>query len=109
MRVIVIEDDSDAAAFVKRVLSEAGHAVDICGDGESGLNQARGGDYDALVVDRMLPGMDGLKLLKSYRDSGGRAPALFLSALGEVDHRVEGLQAGGDDYLVKPYAPSELY
>ena len=108
MRVIVIEDDSDAAAFVKRVLSEAGHAVDVCGDGESGLNQARTGDYDALVVDRMLPGMDGLKLLKSYRDGGGRAPALFLSALGEVDHRVEGLQAGGDDYLVKPYAPSEL-
>ena len=72
MRVIVIEDDSDAAAFVKRVLSEAGHAVDVCGDGESGLNQARTGDYDALVVDRMLPGMDGLKLLKSYRDGGGR-------------------------------------
>jgi two-component system OmpR family response regulator len=108
MRVIVIEDDADAASFVKRVLSEAGHAVDICGDGESGLDQARSGNYDALVVDRMLPGMDGLKLLKSYRDGGGRAPALFLSALGEVDHRVEGLQAGGDDYLVKPYAPSEL-
>jgi two-component system, OmpR family, response regulator len=108
MRVIVIEDDTDAAAFVKRVLNEAGHAVDICADGESGLNQARTGEYDALVVDRMLPGMDGLKLLKSYRDGGGRAPALFLSALGEVDHRVEGLQAGGDDYLVKPYAPSEL-
>ena len=90
------------------MLGEAGHTVDVCGDGESGLNQARSGDYDALVVDRMLPGMDGLKLLKSYRDGGGRAPALFLSALGEVDHRVEGLQAGGDDYLVKPYAPSEL-
>lgn len=108
MRVLVIEDDADAAAFVKRVLSEAGHAVDHSGDGESGLSRARSGDYDALVVDRMLPGMDGLKLLKSYRDAGGRAPALFLSALGEVDHRVEGLQAGGDDYLVKPYAPSEL-
>ncbi len=108
MRVIVIEDDADAAAFVKRVLSEAGHAVDVCGDGETGLNQARTGDYDALVVDRMLPGMDGVKLLRSYRDAGGRAPALFLSALGEVDHRVEGLQAGGDDYLVKPYAPQEL-
>jgi two-component system OmpR family response regulator len=108
MRVLVIEDDSDAAEFVKRVLSDAGHAVDVRGDGDSGLDQARGGDYDALVVDRMLPGMDGLKLLKTYRDGGGRAPALFLSALGEVDHRVEGLQAGGDDYLVKPYAPSEL-
>jgi len=108
MRVLVIEDDGDAAAFVKRVLSEAGHFVDVTGDGESGLSKAREGDYDALVVDRMLPGMDGLKLLKGYRDAGGRAPALFLSALGEVDHRVEGLQAGGDDYLVKPYAPSEL-
>jgi two-component system OmpR family response regulator len=108
MRVLVIEDDADAAAFVQRVLSDAGHSVDVRGDGEAGLNQARGGEYDALVVDRMLPGMDGVKLLRSYRDSGGRAPALFLSALGEVDHRVEGLQAGGDDYLVKPYAPSEL-
>lgn len=108
MKVIVIEDDADAAAFVKRVLGEAGHSVDVCGDGESGLSQARTGDYDALVVDRMLPGIDGLELLKRYRDAGGRAPALFLSALGEVDHRVEGLQAGGDDYLVKPYAPSEL-
>ncbi|MBI1360909.1 MAG: response regulator [Alphaproteobacteria bacterium] len=108
MRVLVIEDDADAAAFVKRVLSDAGHSVDVRGDGEAGLNSARGGEYDALVVDRMLPGMDGVKLLRSYRDGGGRAPALFLSALGEVDHRVEGLQAGGDDYLVKPYAPSEL-
>jgi two-component system OmpR family response regulator len=108
MQVLVIEDDADAAAFVKGVLTEAGHAVDVCGDGESGLNKARATEYDALVVDRMLPNMDGLKLLKSYRDGGGRAPALFLSALGEVDHRVEGLQAGGDDYLVKPYAPSEL-
>lgn len=108
MKVIVIEDDASAAAFVRQVLGEAGHVVDVCGDGESGLNQARSGDYDALVVDRMLPGMDGLQLVKRYRDAGGRAPALFLSALGEVDHRVEGLQAGGDDYLVKPYAPSEL-
>jgi len=108
MKVLVIEDDADAAAFVRGVLSEAGHFVDVCGDGDSGLKQARGGDYDALVVDRMLPGLDGIKLVKGYRDAGGRAPALFLSALGEVDHRVEGLQAGGDDYLTKPYAPSEL-
>jgi two-component system OmpR family response regulator len=108
MRVIVIEDDADAAAFVKGVLSEAGHRLMCAATESQGLNKARTGDYDALVVDRMLPGMDGLKLLKSYRDAGGRAPALFLSALGEVDHRVEGLQAGGDDYLVKPYAPSEL-
>jgi two-component system OmpR family response regulator len=108
MKVLVIEDDADAAAFVKGVLSEAGHFVDVCGDGETGLKQARGEEYDALVVDRMLPGLDGIRLVKGYRDAGGRAPALFLSALGEVDHRVEGLQAGGDDYLTKPYAPSEL-
>lgn len=108
MKVLLIEDDSTAAAFVKGVLSDAGHFVDVCGDGEAGLKQAKGGDYDALVVDRMLPGLDGLRVVKGYRDSGGRAPALFLSALGEVDHRVEGLQAGGDDYLTKPYAPSEL-
>ncbi|MEY2757963.1 MAG: hypothetical protein RIR33_1741 [Pseudomonadota bacterium] len=108
MKVLVIEDDAAAAAFVRGVLSEAGHFVDVCGDGDSGLKQAKGGEYDAIVVDRMLPGLDGIQLMKGYRDSGGRAPALFLSALGEVDHRVEGLQAGGDDYLVKPYAPSEL-
>ncbi|MEZ5937583.1 MAG: response regulator transcription factor [Hyphomonadaceae bacterium] len=108
MRVLVIEDDADAAAFVQRVLQEAGHDADHAADGDAGLNKARTGEYDALVVDRMLPQMDGLTLLKTYRDAGGRAPALFLSALGEVDHRVEGLQAGGDDYLVKPYAPSEL-
>ena len=108
MRVLVIEDDRDAAAFVKKVLSEAGHVVDIEMDGEAGLSQAQTADYDALVVDRMLPKLNGIEILKTYRDGGGSAPALFLSALGEVDHRVEGLQAGGDDYLCKPYAPSEL-
>ncbi|MEM6627240.1 MAG: response regulator transcription factor [Pseudomonadota bacterium] len=108
MRVLVIEDDNDAASFVHKVLTEAGHAVDVEGNGESGLDQAQSTDYDALVVDRMLPGLDGVSLLRSYRDGGGRTPALFLSALGDVDHRVEGLTAGGDDYLSKPYAPSEL-
>jgi two-component system OmpR family response regulator len=108
MRVLVIEDDADAAAFVQRVLTDAGHETDVVSEGDKGLKSAREGDYDALVVDRMLPNMDGISLLRAYREGGGRAPALFLSALGEVDHRVEGLQAGGDDYLVKPYAPSEL-
>jgi two-component system, OmpR family, response regulator len=108
MRVLVIEDDVVAAEFMQRILADAGHEVEVCNDGDSGLNRARATEYDALVLDRMLPGLDGLQLIRAYRDGGGRAPALFLSALGEVDHRVEGLQAGGDDYLAKPYAPSEL-
>lgn len=108
MRVLVIEDDLDAAAFVSKVLTEAGHNVDIQHDGEGGLNQALAEDYDVLVVDRMLPKLNGIEILKSYRGNDGKAPALFLSALGEVDHKVEGLQAGGDDYLPKPYAPDEL-
>lgn len=108
MRVLVIEDDLDAAAFVRKVLSEAGHTVDVENDGEAGLNKASDEEYDALVVDRMLPRLNGIEVLKTYREKGGHAPALFLSALGEVDHRVEGLKAGGDDYLCKPYAPSEL-
>ena len=108
MRVLVIEDDVDAAVFVRKVLTEAGHNVDVQNDGESGLAQALSSDYDVLVVDRMMPKLNGIEVLKSYRVRDGKAPALFLSALGEVDHRVEGLQAGGDDYLTKPYAPSEL-
>ena len=108
MRVLVIEDDAEAAAFVSKGLREAGHVVDHALDGESGLNMASAGDYDAYVVDRMLPKMDGLALLSRRRDEGDETPALFLSALGEVDDRVSGLQAGGDDYLVKPYAFSEL-
>ncbi len=108
MRVLVIEDDAEAAAFVSKGLREAGHVVDHALDGESGLNMAAAGDYDAYVVDRMLPKLDGLTLLSRRRDEGDETPALFLSALGEVDDRVSGLQAGGDDYLVKPYAFSEL-
>ncbi len=108
MRVLVIEDDKDTAAFISRVLEDAGHAVDLAHDGDSGLVLARSEVYDALVVDRMLPETDGLSLVRDYRDGGGAAPALFLSALGDVDHRVEGLKAGADDYLAKPFAPSEL-
>ena len=108
MRVLVIEDDLDAADFVRKVLTEAEHSVDIRYDGAEGLQQALSEDYDVLVVDRMLPSMDGVDIVKNYRGSEGKAPALFLSALGEVDHKVEGFQAGGDDYLPKPYAPSEL-
>ena len=108
MRVLVIEDDGEAAAYLAKGLREAGHVVDHALDGESGLNMASVGDYDAYVIDRMLPKMDGLSVLTRRRDEGDETPALFLSALGEVDDRVKGLQAGGDDYLVKPYAFSEL-
>lgn len=108
MRILVIEDDADAAAFLVKGLREAGHAVDHVLDGATGLTMAESGGYDAYVIDRMLPEMDGLTVLERRRADGDETPALFLSALGEVDDRVAGLQAGGDDYLVKPYAFSEL-
>ena len=99
MRILLIEDDAEAAAFAAKGLREAGHVVDHALDGETGHKMASAGDYDAYVVDRMLPKMDGLVLLSRRRDEGDETPALFLSALGEVDDRVSGLQAGGDDYL----------
>ena len=108
MRILLVEDDAEAAAYAAKGLREAGHVVDHALDGESGLNMAGAGDYDAYVIDRMLPKMDGLSLLSNRRGDGDLTPALFLSALGEVDDRVSGLQAGGDDYLVKPYAFQEL-
>ena len=108
MRVLVIEDDAEMASFIEKVLMEAGHSVDRAMDGERGLELARATDFDALVVDRMLPEKDGLTLLKEYREAGGTTPALFLSALGDVQNRVQGLKAGADDYLSKPFAPSEL-
>lgn len=108
MHILVIEDDTEMADFVSRVLKEAGHTVDTVHDGEAGLSMARSMDVDLLVVDRMLPKKNGLDLVREFRQSGGSAPALFLSALGDVDHRVEGLKAGGDDYLTKPFAQSEL-
>ncbi len=108
MRILLIEDDAEAAAYAAKGLREAGHVVDHALDGESGLNMAGVGGYDAYIIDRMLPKTDGLSLLASRRDHGDETPALFLSALGEVDDRVSGLNAGGDDYLVKPYAMQEL-
>ena len=108
MRILVIEDDPEAAAILSKNLRDAGHVVDHALDGEVGLNMAGAGDYDALIIDRMLPKMDGITLLTRRREEGDETPALFLSALGEVDDRVKGFKAGGDDYLVKPYAFSEL-
>ncbi len=108
MRVLVIEDDRDAAAFMAKGLRESGHVVDLAHDGRDGLVMAAGNEYDVLVVDRMLPGLDGLSLVKTLRATGNTTPVLFLSALGEVDDRVKGLRAGGDDYLAKPYAFTEL-
>lgn len=107
MRILVIEDDVEAAAYMVKGLSEHGHEADHVEDAESGIDMASGG-YDVIVLDRMLPGMDGLSAAESLRDKGDSTPILFLSALGEVDDRVQGLRAGGDDYLVKPYAFAEL-
>ena len=108
MKILVIEDDQHTANFVCRGLSEKQHTVDHAKDGKEGLFMALENKYDIMIVDRMLPHMDGLSVIKSMRAAGRESPALILSALGEVDDRVTGLRAGGDDYLVKPFAFSEL-
>lgn len=108
MNVLVIEDDQENATYIKEILEDEGHAVNVVHDGDRGLALARSGNFDAMVVDRMLPEKDGLTLVQEYRQSGGRSPALFLSALSNTDHKVEGLNAGGDDYLAKPFEASEL-
>ncbi|MCB2107670.1 MAG: response regulator transcription factor [Rhodobacteraceae bacterium] len=108
MRILVIEDDREAADYVCKGLRESGYAVDHAADGKDGLFLALSEPYDAMIVDRMLPGPDGLTIVESVRKSGIGTPVLFLSALGEVDDRIAGLKAGGDDYLAKPYSFSEL-
>ena len=108
MRILIIEDDPDTASYIKRGVEEAGHVADHAGDGKEGLLMATTEQYDILVVDRMLPEMDGLTLVKTIRASGNTTPVLILSALGEVDDRVQGLKSGADDYLTKPFAFSEL-
>ncbi len=108
MRVLVIDDDRETAQFLQKSLKENGHTADVAADGEAGLALAGDNVYDVLIVDRMLPKLDGLSVIKSLRGDGNRTPVLILSALGEVDDRVRGLRAGGDDYLTKPYAYSEL-
>lgn len=108
MKILVIEDDREAADYLKKALAEAGHNAHVAFDGEAGFALASEGDFDVLVVDRMLPRRDGLSVIAELRARGIGTPVLILSALGEVDDRVTGLRAGGDDYLTKPYAFTEL-
>ncbi|MPY70004.1 MAG: response regulator [Alphaproteobacteria bacterium] len=108
MRVLIVEDDADVVRYMVKGLRESGMVADHAVDGEDGLRMATTGSYDVIVVDRMLPGLDGLELVRRLRAGGMATPVLFLSALGKVDDRVAGLRAGGDDYLVKPFAFSEL-
>lgn len=108
MHLLLIEDDRDAAGYLVRALTEAGYQVDHAADGRDGLFHATERDYDGIIADRMLPHLDGLTVIEVLRKQGNRTPVLILSALGSVDHRVEGLRAGGDDYLTKPFALSEL-
>ncbi|HVJ52256.1 MAG TPA: response regulator transcription factor [Aliidongia sp.] len=108
MKLLVIEDDREAAAFLVKGLKESGHTVDHAGDGRQGMFLATSERFDAMIIDRMLPGMDGLAIIAALRASDNQTPVLILSALDAVDDRVRGLKAGGDDYLAKPYAFSEL-
>jgi two-component system OmpR family response regulator len=108
MRILIVEDDREAAEYLRKALREAGHMAELAKDGEEGLSLALDGEFDVLVVDRMLPRRDGLSVISDLRARGDTTPVLILSALGQVDDRVTGLRAGGDDYLAKPYAFSEL-
>jgi two-component system OmpR family response regulator len=108
MRLLIIEDDRDAADYLVKAFREVGHVADQAGDGEEGLQLALDGEYDVLIVDRMLPKRDGLSVIGALRTKSLETPVLILSALGQVDDRVKGLRTGGDDYLAKPYAFSEL-
>ncbi|WP_108663493.1 response regulator transcription factor [Acuticoccus kandeliae] len=108
MNILLVEDDDRVAAHITKGLGDAGHAVDVATDGEDGLARILKGSHDAVILDRMLPKMDGISVLRAMRDAGKATPVIVLSALGEVDDRVNGLKAGGDDYLVKPFALSEL-
>jgi two-component system OmpR family response regulator len=108
MHLLAIEDDAEAAAFLAKGLRESGYTVDLATDGRDGLFQATEEKYDLLIVDRQLPHLDGLSIVQLLRNNGNRVPVLVLSALGSVDERIEGLRAGGDDYLTKPFAFGEL-
>jgi two-component system OmpR family response regulator len=108
MRILIVEDDAETRDFVAQGLTQAGHQVTVSPDGRDGLFQATGGEFEALVVDRMLPGLDGLALVRALRAAGDVTPILMLTAVGGIADRVEGLENGADDYLVKPFAFSEL-
>lgn len=108
MKILVVEDDAETAAYIARGLREAGHVVDHAPDGQEGLFLAAGGGYEVMVVDRMLPKLDGLSLVRALRAAGNVTPAIFLTARAGLGDRVEGLDAGGDDYLTKPFAFAEL-
>ncbi|MHB8524437.1 MAG: winged helix-turn-helix domain-containing protein [Limisphaerales bacterium] len=108
MKILVIEDEADTAEYIAQGLREHGHTVDVAANGKDGLFLAAGEKYDVMVVDRMLPGLDGLALVKTIRGAGVATPVLFLTTMGGIDDRVEALEAGGDDYLVKPFAFAEL-
>ena len=108
MKILLIEDDDATAAHIVKSLRQHGHVVDRAPNGRDGLFLAAGAPYDVMVVDRMLPGLDGLGIVKTIRSAGVKTPVLFLTALGGIGDRVAGLEAGGDDYLVKPFAFAEL-
>ncbi|MBM7046688.1 MULTISPECIES: winged helix-turn-helix domain-containing protein [Rhizobium] len=108
MKILVVEDDQKTADYISRGLGEAGHVCDVIRDGTDALFQATREHYDVLVVDRMIPGLDGLSLVKAARAAKVKTPAMFLTSISGVDDRVEGLEAGGDDYLTKPFAFSEF-
>jgi two-component system OmpR family response regulator len=107
-RILIIEDDPETAEQLVDSLSSSGYQVDLAEDGDEGLDRARAGEYAVMTIDRLLPGIDGLTVIRRLREEGIVTPALILSALGEIDDRVRGLRAGGDDYLVKPFAFAEL-
>ncbi len=108
MHLLIVEDDADTASYMRKGLTEAGYTVDHADNGRDGLFLATSGSFDAIILDRMLPGLDGLSVLQALRAANITTPVLILSALGQVDDRVKGLRAGGDDYLSKPFAFSEL-
>lgn len=109
MKILLVEDDTEVAKFICTSLQQVGYVVDECHSGKQGLLQATTETYDAIILDRMLPELDGISLLKTLRATGSRVPVILLSAMADVTHRVEGLQAGADDYLTKPFAFSELH